>query len=90
MEIIPKTISKLDILERRTMVNSTMGISVINGATAIFTPSLLLCFRVSEMTRVNRGPGDIPAVSPNTAPMVRYVIVCAIMSYISLRFLNCL
>ena len=88
MEITPKIISELAIFERMKMVNNTIGISVIRGATAIFTPSVLLCLRVSEMTRVNRGPGDIPAVSPNTAPIVRYVIVCVIMSYISLRALN--
>ena len=90
MEIKPKTMSELAIFERMKMVNNTIGISVIKGATAIFTPSVLLCLRVSEMTRVNRGPGDIPAVSPKTAPMVRYVIVCVIKSYISLRSLSSL
>ena len=84
------TISKLAILERMKMVSKTIGISVISGAIAIFTPSVLLCLRVSEMTRVNKGPGDIPAVSPNTAPIVRYVIVCDIKSYISLRALSSL
>ena len=90
MEIIPKTISELAIFDRMKMVNSTIGISVINGATAIFTPSVLLCLRVSEMTRVNSGPGDIPAVSPKTAPMARNVIVCIIKFYISLRSLSSL
>jgi hypothetical protein len=79
MEITPNIISELAIFERKKMVNSTIGISVINGARAIFTPSALLCLRVSDMTRVNRGPGEIPAVSPKTAPIVRYVIVCDIL-----------
>ena len=88
MEIIPNTKSELAIFERMKMVNNTIGISVINGATAIFIPSVLLCLRVSEMTRVNKGPGDIPAVSPNTAPMVRYVMVCDINPYVLLRVIN--
>ena len=65
-----------------------MGISVINGAMAIFKPSLLLCLRVSEMTMVNRGPGDIPAVSPKTAPIDRYVIVCGIIPMFCYGFLT--
>jgi hypothetical protein len=87
---MPSTISKLAIFERIKRVSSTMGISVINGAMAIFRPSLLLCLRVSEMTRVNRGPGDIPAVSPKTAPIVRYVIVCGIIPYVLLWVLDSL
>ena len=45
-----------------------MGRSVINGASAIFTPAFVLCARVSEITRVIRGPGENPADRPNTVP----------------------
>ena len=48
-----------------------MGRSVIKGATATLKPSFLLCLNVSDMTSVSRGPGDIPAVSPKKAPIVK-------------------
>ena len=46
----------------------TMGISVRIGAMAITIPALLFCLSVSETTKVNNGPGEIPAANPKTAP----------------------
>jgi hypothetical protein len=35
---------------------------------AITIPAFLFCLRVSETTKVNNGPGEIPAANPKTAP----------------------
>ena len=50
---------------------STIGISVISGALATKMPSFLLCFSVSVMTNVNKGPGDMPATNPNKTPAIK-------------------
>ena len=35
---------------------------------AIAIPAFLFCLSVSETTKVNNGPGEIPAANPKTAP----------------------
>ena len=57
------------------MVTSIIGMSVNKGAIATLIPSFLLWVRVSDMTTVNKGPGDIPAVSPKTIPVIANVII---------------
>lgn len=64
---------KCDILEKIKEATTIIGRSVIKGATAIFIPSFLLCFNVSVITSVSSGPGEIPAVKPKKAPMVKNV-----------------
>ena len=39
-----------------------------------FMPSFMPCFSVSEITNVNSGPGDRPALSPKTTPENKKVI----------------
>ena len=51
--------------------SNTMGISVTSGALATSMPAFLSCFNVSEMTSVNKGPGNIPAANPNRIPEIR-------------------
>jgi len=55
------------------MNNITMiiGKSVMIGAKATLIPALILCRRVSEITRVRSGPGAKPADRPNIDPMVK-------------------
>ena len=59
------------------MENRTMGKSVMSGVMAINTPFILLPFRVSEMTIVNKGPGAIPAARPKVIPNIKYSIFFA-------------
>ena len=60
--------SVLDIEFRINMEKKIIGKSVISGAIAISIPLILLPFRVSEMTIVNKGPGAIPAARPKVMP----------------------
>lgn len=46
-----------------------MGKSVTSGASATLIPSFRLCLIDSAMTSVSKGPGEIPAVKPNIAPV---------------------
>jgi hypothetical protein len=51
------------------MSTSTMiGGSEIRGAAATSIPSFLPFFKVSETTKVMRGPGDKPAAKPKIIP----------------------
>lgn len=68
-EINPKMILICDSLDKIKIEIIIMGRSVIIGAAATFTPSFLLCSRVSEMTSVSNGPGDIPATRPKIKPV---------------------
>ena len=68
-EIVISNISNCDNAEKIKYVIRIIGRSVMSGANAILMPSFLLCFKVSVMTSVSNGPGDIPAVSPKNAPM---------------------
>ena len=60
--------SVLEIEFRINMEKKTIGKSVISGAMAISIPLILLPFKVSEMTIVNKGPGAIPAARPKVMP----------------------
>jgi hypothetical protein len=51
-------------------VTIIIGKSVIIGARATLTPDFISCRRVSDITRVRRGPGAKPADKPRTVPMV--------------------
>jgi len=53
---------------------STIGISVKRGAMDTLMPSFMSCFSVSAITKVNRGPGERPALSPKTTPENKKVI----------------
>ena len=74
MDIEPSTKLNPDRFFRMKTESSITGISVKTGVLAIIIPSFLLCFKVSEMTKVNNGPGDIPAARPNNAPEIRDVM----------------
>jgi hypothetical protein len=63
-----------DSRDKISEVKRIIGRSVISGATATLIPSFLLCLRVSVITSVSKGPGDIPALNPKKAPMIRYGI----------------
>ena len=60
IDIDPSTKLKPDRFFRMKTESNIIGISVKTGVLAIIIPSFLLCFKVSEMTKVNNGPGDIP------------------------------
>jgi hypothetical protein len=66
MEITPSIELKFDNFVSIKIVISTMGTSVTRGAIATLNPSFLLYFRVSDITRVSKGPGEIPAANPKT------------------------
>ena len=51
--------------------NRTIGKSVIRGEIAIFIPSFIPYFIVSEKTSARRGPGEIPVAKPRTIPETR-------------------
>ena len=65
---MPGMSSVLEIDFKINMEKNTIGKSVISGAIAISIPLILLPFRVSEMTIVNKGPGAIPAARPKVMP----------------------
>jgi hypothetical protein len=71
IDIDPSTKLNPDSLFRIKTDSNIIGTSVNTGALAIIIPSFLLCFKVSEMTKVNNGPGDNPAARPNNAPEIR-------------------
>ena len=74
-EIIPKIILKDDNFDIMKKVKSTIGRSVTTGAKATLIPALILCWMVSEITRVRSGPGAIPAESPNMIPAIRNSVI---------------
>jgi len=74
IDIDPSTKLKPDSFFRIKTDNNIIGTSVKTGALAIIIPSFLLCFKVSEITKVNNGPGDIPAARPRSAPDIRNVM----------------
>ena len=74
IDIVPSTKLKPDSFFKIKTDSNIIGTSVKTGALAIIIPSFLLCFKVSEMTRVNNGPGDIPAAIPSSAPESRNVM----------------
>lgn len=53
------------------MEKETIGKSDKSGTKAIFIPSFLLYFIVSVITKINNGPGDIPATNPNVIPVIK-------------------
>jgi len=53
--------------------------SVIKGENATLSPSLLPFFKVSEIARVRRGPGDNPAAKPRAMPVTRNSIPAAMI-----------
>ena len=59
-------------LEKTRIVMTIIGRSVIRGEAETFTPSLIPCFRVSDTTRVNNGPGINP-VKPRKNPDIMNV-----------------
>ena len=71
IDSVPSTRLKLDSSARIKTDSNTIGISVKRGTIAVIIPSLLLRFNVSEMTNVNKGPGDIPATNPNNTPVIK-------------------
>ena len=71
IDIVPSTRLKLDSFAKTKTDSNTIGISVRIGALATNIPSFLLCLIVSEMTKVNKGPGDIPATNPNNIPEIK-------------------
>jgi len=74
IDIAPSAKLKPDSLFRIKTDSNIIGTSVKTGVLAIIIPSFLLCFKVSEMTKVNNGPGDSPAARPNNAPEIRNVM----------------
>jgi hypothetical protein len=71
MDRIPSIRLKFANFDKTKMDNNTIGKSVRIGAHATIIPSFLLCFTVSEMTKVNKGPGNIPATNPNNIPEIK-------------------
>jgi len=69
MEIPPKMPWKCVSFDKTYRVIRTMGKSVIIGARATLMPDFIPCCKVSEITRVNNGPGANPADKPSTVPM---------------------
>ncbi len=43
----------------------------MRGARETFTPALTPCCNVSDITRVNSGPGENPADMPRTIPDIK-------------------
>ena len=68
MDIVPSAKSASDNFVRIKTDAITIGISVRIGAMAIAIPAFLLCLSVSETTKVNNGPGEIPAANPKIDP----------------------
>src|SRR4030042_5220313 len=66
---------------RRYVETKRIGKSVMIGANATFTPSLGPCFRVCEITRARRGPGEIPAYNPRAIPALKKAITLVHASY---------
>jgi len=69
MEINPKMMVISESLDKIKIEIIMIGRSVIIGAAATRIPSFLLCSRVSEITSVSNGPGDIPAARPKIKPV---------------------
>ena len=55
-------------LDNSTRTSRIMGDSEIRGEIATLIPSLFPFFKVSENTKVVRGPGDTPAARPTMIP----------------------
>ena len=75
MDNNPRMKSVFDMDCNMNMENKTIGRSVMNGTKAINIPFILFPFKGSEMIRVVKGPGAIPAARPNVMPYTRYSVV---------------
>jgi len=71
--MIPTAAGDLPSRARISREARMIGRSVIRGESATFIPPPGPCFRDSLITRVSKGPGDIPAESPRVAPSMMYV-----------------
>jgi hypothetical protein len=60
--------------EKINIIPSTIGKSARSGAIATLIPSILPCLRLSEITRVNNGPGISPLLRPKTIPEMKKLI----------------
>jgi len=58
-------------LDNIASANRIIGDSEIRGEIATSIPSFFPFFKVSETTKVTRGPGDKPAARPKTIPKRR-------------------
>jgi len=58
-------------LDNSTSTNRIIGDSEIRGEIATSIPSFFPFFKVSETTKVIRGPGDKPAARPKIIPKRR-------------------
>ena len=67
-------------LEKIMRVTRMIGRSVIRGEADTFIPSFTPCFRVSNTTRVNNGPGISP-LKPRRKPDIMNVISESIKGY---------
>jgi len=74
-EITPKTILKLDSLANKNKVIKMIGKSVMRGARATLSPSLMLYLSVWDMTNARSGPGASPADRPRTMPSTNVSII---------------
>jgi len=70
MDIIPKAGLMSEKTDKNSRHAMTIGVSVSRGARATLTPSRMPCFKVWEITRVSMGPGDNPALSPKSTPVI--------------------
>ena len=70
MDMTPKAGRMSENTDKNNKHAKTIGVSVNRGARATLTPSRMPCLRVCEMTRVSMGPGDNPALSPRTIPLI--------------------
>ena len=70
MDMTPKAGLMSEKTDKKSKHAMTIGVSVSRGARATLTPSRMPCFRVWEMTSVSMGPGDNPALSPRTIPVI--------------------
>ena len=70
-DIRPTIDSKWDSREKMIVVAKTIGISVISGAHATLIPSFMLYCSVSLITKINKGPGEIPALKPKIIPEIK-------------------
>jgi len=70
-EIVPKTGFISESLVKMNKLTNIIGPSVIKGARATFTPAHRLCFKVSVMTSVSKGPGDNPEIRPSRIPEIK-------------------
>jgi len=75
MDIVPAQNRIRIILPARRTETVTTGMSVRTGAIAIAIPAFLFCLSVSETTKVNSGPGEMPAANPKTAPKGETILI---------------